>query len=185
MIGKGAALRLYSKSPNPTPEASWWEVRSFLQQLMRTKALESHQRKLVDGSDPLYNNSGIRKLLNPTNGRSLKKNIGHRFTRMRQIKQKDKSRASKLFIPLIRLIRVHLWLTSSYFSQLRKLVDGSDPFYSELDTPHKNILFCVHEPHTLQKTHVGLSTFLLPLFSHQSQASVFSFKRVSIEGIHN
>src|SRR5258705_3484017 len=35
---------------------------------MRTKALESHQRKLVDGSDPFYNNSLVRKLLNPTNG---------------------------------------------------------------------------------------------------------------------
>src|SRR5258705_8705202 len=68
-------------------------------------------------SDPFYS-EGVGHLVNPTNGRSCEKNIGHRFTRMRQIKQKDKSRASKLFIPLIRLIRVHLWLTSSYFSQL-------------------------------------------------------------------
>ena len=44
-------------------------------------------------------------------------------------------------------------------SHQRKLVDGSDPFYSELDTPHKNILFCVHEPHTLQKPQVGLVGF--------------------------
>src|SRR5258705_4588005 len=67
--------------------------------------------------------------------------------------------------------------TKALESHQRKLVDGSDPFYSELDTPHKNILFCVHEPHTLQKPHLGLSTSLLPLFSHPSQASVFSFKR--------
>src|SRR5258705_7655303 len=81
-------------------------------------------------SDPFYS-EGVGHLVNPTNGRSCEKNIGHRFTRMRQIKQKDKSRASKLFIPLIRLIRVHLWLTSSYFSQLRQWVDASDPFYNE------------------------------------------------------
>src|SRR3981189_1520259 len=75
--------------------------------------------------------------------------------------------------------------THALKSHQRQLVDCSDPFYNELDTPNKTSYSALHEPHTLQKPHVGLSTSLLPLFSHPSQTPVFSFKRVAIEGFDN
>ncbi len=49
-----------------------------------------------------------KRLLNPTNGRSCEKNWPQIHTDETD-QTKDKSRASKLFIPLIRLIRVNLW----------------------------------------------------------------------------
>src|SRR6266850_5703340 len=51
--------------------------------------------------------------------------------------------------------------------------------------PHKTSYSALHEPHTVQKPHLGLSTSLLPLFSHPSQTPVFSFKRVLIEGFNS
>jgi len=62
-------------------------------------------------------------------------------------------------------------------------VDCSDPFYNELDTPNKTSYSALHEPHTLQKPHLGLSTSLLSLFSHPSPKTINSLKRVFIEAI--
>ena len=53
-------------------------------------------------------------------------------------------------------------------------------------TPHaKTSYSALHEPHTRQKPQGGLSTSLLPLFSHPSHKAIPSLKTVLIEAIDN